>query len=199
MTTTICLIRHGVYENPEKIFPGRLPDYGLSALGRRQASRLAEFFSKKPVSSVFASPLKRTLETAEIIAQKFNLPVVIDDRLLEVRSPFDGLPMGDIEALALAGKLYTKKYFDQGLERIPEIFRRMNRCLRDIVHTQPDKHSIVVSHGDPMMSVWFRYRGFDWSKGFALGNWYVPMGSGVKIEFDETEKPISVAKLPVNV
>jgi len=195
MKTIVYLLRHAAYENPKKIFPGRLPGYGLSVLGRQQASRLAEFFSKKPISSIFASPLKRTLETAKIIAQKVNLPVVIDDRLIEVQSPFDGLPMWDIEALALAGKLYTKKYVDQGLERIPEIFRRMDQCLGDIVHKQPGKHSIVVSHGDPMMSVWFRYRGLAWSKGFAMGNWYVPMASGFKIEFDETEKPIRITKL----
>jgi len=196
MITTVYLLRHGAYENPKKIFPGRLPGYGLSPLGKQQASRLAEFFSKKPISSVFASPLKRTLETAKTIAQKLNLPVVTDTRLSEVQSPFDGLPMGDIEARACAGKMYTKKYFDQGLERIPEIFRRMDRCLRDIVHKQHGKHVIVVSHGDPMMSVWFGYRGLTWSKGFAVGNWYVPMASGFKIEFDAAGKPMSVSKFP---
>ena len=187
-----------MYENPKKIFPGRLPGYGLSPLGRKQASRLAELFSKKPISSIFASPLARTLETAKTIAQKLNLPVVTDKRLLEVQSSFDGLPMGDIVALARAGKLYTKKYFDQGLERIPEIFRRMDQCLRDIVQKQQGKHIIVVSHGDPMMSVWFGYRGLTWRKGFALGNWYVPQASGFKIVFDAKSSPVSITKFPVN-
>lgn len=196
MKTTVYLLRHAAYENPKKISPGRLPGYGLSVLGKQQASRLAEFFSKKPIISIFASPLARTLETAKIIAQKLNLPVVTDKRLLEVQSPFNGLPMGDIEALARAGKLYTKKYFDQGLERIPEIFCRMDRCLRDIVHKQQGKHIIVVSHGDPMMSVWFRYRGVTWSEGFAVGNCYVPMASGFKIEFNLSRKPIRITKLP---
>jgi len=104
--------------------------------------------------------------------------------------------MGDIEARAFAGKIYTKKYFDQGLERLPEIFRRMDECLGDIVHKQLGKHIIVVSHGDPMMSVWFRYRGFDWSKGFAMGNWYVPQASGFKIEFDSSGKPVRITKFP---
>lgn len=196
MTTTIYLLRHAAYENPKKISPGRLPGYGLSVLGKQQASQLAEFFSKKPISSIFASPLARTLETAKTIAQKLNLQVVTDKRLSEVQSPFDGLPMGDIEALARAGKIYTKKYFDQGLERIPEIFRRMDRCLRDIVHKQQGKHVIVVSHGDPMMSVWFGYRGLDWSKGFAVGNWYVPQASGFKIEFDAKGAPVRITKFP---
>jgi len=196
MNTIVYLLRHAAYENPKKIFPGRLPGYGLSRLGRQQASRLAEIISKKPIRAVFASPLKRTQETAKTIAQKLNLPVVTDERLLEVHSPFDGLPMGKIEALALARKMYTKKYFDQGLERPPEIFRRMDRCLRNIVRKQQGKHSIVVSHGDPMMSVWFRYRGLPWLEGFAIKNWYVPMVSGFKIEFDAAGKPISITKYP---
>jgi probable phosphoglycerate mutase len=176
------------------IFPGRLPGYGLSPLGKQQASRMAEFFSKKPISSVFASSLARTLETAKTIAQKLNLPVVTDKRLSEVQSPFDGLPMGDIEALA--GKMYIKKYFDQGLERLPEIFRRMDGCLRDIVQKQLGEHIIVVSHGDPMMSVWFGYRGLTWSKGFAVENWYVPQASGFKIEFDAKGAPVRITKFP---
>lgn len=198
MITTIYLLRHGAYENPNNINPGRLPGFGLSALGRLQASRLAEFFSKKPISSVFASPLTRTLETAEIIAKRLNLPVVTDDRLLEVQSSFYGVPIEDVNALALAGKLYIKKYFDQGLERIPQFFRRMDDCLKDIVQQEQGKHVIVVSHGDPMMSVWFRYHSLAWSKGFALGNWYVPQASGFKIEFDSSGKPIRVTKVSVN-
>lgn len=196
MTTTVYLLRHGEYENPKNVNPGRLPGFHLSPVGKKQAERLAEIFSKKSINAVYASPLERTLETAKIIAQKLNLPVVTDQRLSEVQSPFDGLPMREIEALALAGKIYTKKYFDQGLERIPEIFRRMDRCLRDIIHKQPGKHVIVVSHGDPMMSVWFGYRGLDWSKGFAMGDWYVPQASGFKIEFDDAGKPVSVSRFP---
>lgn len=196
MITTVYLLRHGAYENPKFLNPGRLPGFSLSVLGKQQASQLAEYFLKKPICWVYASPIQRTLETAQIIAKRLNVSVTTDDRLLEVRSPFNGSPVEDVNALALAGKLYTKKYFDQGLEHIPEIFRRIDRCLRDIVHTQQGKHIIVVSHGDPMMSVWFRYRGLTWSKGFAMGNWYVPMASGFKIEFDAAGKPMSVSKFP---
>ncbi len=194
--TTVYLIRHGAYENPKHVNPGRLPGFPLSAEGKKQASVLAELFSKIPVSSIYASPITRTLETATIIAQKLNLLVVRDDRLLEVRSPFNGAPVEVVDALAYAGEMYTPKYFKQGLEHIPQFFRRMDDCLKDIVQREQGKQVVVVSHGDPMMSVWFRYNGLDWSKGFALGNWFVPMGTGFTIVFDTKGKPLRFTKFP---
>ena len=194
--TTIYLLRHGAYENPKRFNPGRLPGFPLSMQGKQQVSDLVKLLAQKNISAVFSSPITRTLETAQIIANALRLPVVTDDRLLEVKSPFNGVPVEDVNTLAFAGKLYVKKYFDQGLERIPEFFQRMDNCLKDIVRSHKGKQAVVVSHGDPMMSVWFRYRGFPGLKGFALGNWYVPMGTGFQIVFDTEGKPVHISKFP---
>jgi broad specificity phosphatase PhoE len=194
--TIVYLIRHGAYENPEHLNPGRLPGFPLSSRGKQQIADLAKLLSTEPISSVISSPIERTLETAQIIAKKLNLPVTTDDRLLEVRSPFNGVPGRDVDALARAGTLYTQTYFDQGLERIPEMFHRMDDCIKDIVRKEQGKHVIVVSHGDPMMSVWFGYRDLDWSKGFAMGDWYLPMGTGFKIEFNIEGEPVTITKFP---
>ena len=37
MTTCISLLRHGEVDNPQEVYYGRLPGFGLSAEGRRQA------------------------------------------------------------------------------------------------------------------------------------------------------------------
>jgi len=44
----------------------------------------------RPVVSVIASPLQRTMESAEPFAALFNLPVTTDDRLIEPSNHFEG-------------------------------------------------------------------------------------------------------------
>jgi len=131
--TTVYLIRHGMYENPDHLNPGRSPGFPLSSLGKQEVVTLATLLSQEPISAVFSSPILRTRETAEMLARNFNLPVSIDDRLSEVGGPFNGVPSIDVDALTRVGKLYTKKYFDLGLEPIPQFFQRMDDCLKEIV------------------------------------------------------------------
>jgi phosphohistidine phosphatase SixA len=90
--TTVYLIRHGMYENPDHLNPGRSPGFPLSSLGKQEVVTLATLLSQEPISAVFSSPILRTRETAEMLARNFNLPVSIDDRLSEVGGPFNGVP-----------------------------------------------------------------------------------------------------------
>jgi broad specificity phosphatase PhoE len=47
----------------------------------------------RPVARIVASPLQRTRESAEPIASAFNLPVSIDDRIIEPTNKFEGKRM----------------------------------------------------------------------------------------------------------
>src|ERR1035438_6346131 len=78
-TTIVHLLRHGQVENPSGVIYGRLPGYHLSAQGRLMASAAADFFSERPVVSLFCSPLERARETAQPVAERLGLDVVTDD------------------------------------------------------------------------------------------------------------------------
>ncbi|MCB0198167.1 MAG: histidine phosphatase family protein, partial [Anaerolineae bacterium] len=68
-THNFYLVRHG--ENPANItkeFSYRDVDYSLTPKGVLQAQQTAAHFRNVPVDAVVASPLKRTRETAAIIA-----------------------------------------------------------------------------------------------------------------------------------
>jgi broad specificity phosphatase PhoE len=93
-TTIVHLLRHGQVENPSGVIYGRLPGYHLSAEGRLMASAAADFFSGRPVVSLFCSPLERARETAQPIAERLGLDVVTDDRLIESWNHFEGLTFG---------------------------------------------------------------------------------------------------------
>jgi broad specificity phosphatase PhoE len=193
MKTTVYLIRHGAYENPKAIFHGRLAGFPLSDEGKKMAGRLAEYLAKKPIVAVYASRLTRAYQTAEIIAKKFSKKVQIDSRLLDIRTPLQGKPISYIQKID--GEFYTKKLIQAGGERLEDVCDRMDRFIRSRVRVHTGKQFVVVSHGDGIMSVAMLYEGKPLPRKFSFHNWYVPMASGFKIEFDATEKPIRVTKL----
>jgi broad specificity phosphatase PhoE len=92
--TVVHLLRHGEVHNPRGILYGRLPGYHLSAEGRRMADAAAKALAERDVVLVASSPLERARETADAVAAAHGLPVVVDDRLVEARNVFEGLPFG---------------------------------------------------------------------------------------------------------
>ena len=77
-------VRHGESEfNSEGRVQGHL-DVPLSALGRRQAAAVATALAAETSEIIFASPLRRARETAEIIARQLGLLIETDPRLKEI-------------------------------------------------------------------------------------------------------------------
>jgi len=80
----IVFARHGqTAPNREGLVLGRA-DPELTEEGHEQAARLAAALASEPVTAVLASPLLRTRETAEPIGEACGVPVVVDDRLIEI-------------------------------------------------------------------------------------------------------------------
>ena len=91
----IYIIRHGQTElNQRQVLQGR-SDFLLNDAGIRQAQQAAAALSNVVFDHVFASPLKRAVQTAQIIAP--DVEPVIDDRLIEMDyGPYEG---ADLKAL----------------------------------------------------------------------------------------------------
>jgi broad specificity phosphatase PhoE len=73
---TFYLVRHGQKE-------GNAGDPHLDNLGKIRAEHTVNFFKNKQIKKIFASPLNRTMETANIIAVKLGLTIKSDNRLRE--------------------------------------------------------------------------------------------------------------------
>ncbi|SNR96699.1 Broad specificity phosphatase PhoE [Geodermatophilus pulveris] len=93
-TTVVHLLRHGEVHNPEKVLYGRLPGYRLSETGEAMAVAAADWLADKHVTHLVSSPLERARQTAAPIATKLDLPLEIDERLLEAGNAFEGLRVG---------------------------------------------------------------------------------------------------------
>ncbi|MFB4313730.1 histidine phosphatase family protein [Actinomadura sp. 21ATH] len=92
--TIVHLLRHGEVHNPEGVLYGRLPGYRLSEDGVLMAKAAARWFGDRDVAALFSSPMQRAVETARPMADAFDLPVTVDDGLLEADNHFEGMTFG---------------------------------------------------------------------------------------------------------
>jgi len=91
MNNRLYLVRHG--ENPaniNKVFSSKIVDQSLTSKGVLQAQQTAARFDQLDISTghwaraVFSSPLRRAIETAEIIAKMLNFEVSILEEFREI-------------------------------------------------------------------------------------------------------------------
>lgn len=153
-TNTLYLVRHGEnLANITKEFSYKLVDYPLTPKGVLQAEQTADFFKSLAIDAVYASPLKRAYETAEIIARPHGLPVTAVEEFREVN-------VGDLELMPpteAAWRLHdqvvgewlkgnTAARFPGG-ENFLELLERARRGLLEVTHGRSGQRIIVAAHG----------------------------------------------------
>src|SRR6202047_5125291 len=80
----VFMVRHGAtVMSAEDRFAGAT-DVALSDEGREQTRRLAERLSREKIAAVYASPLGRTVETAQILPAPHKLKVQTRDGFREI-------------------------------------------------------------------------------------------------------------------
>ena len=96
--TRVFLVRHGAtILSAEDRFAGET-DVLLSDEGRRQTLALANRLRRESISAIYASPMKRTRETAEVLAAPHGIPVVIRDGLREIsHGRWEGKSRSEVE------------------------------------------------------------------------------------------------------
>lgn len=147
----VYFVRHGEADNPEKIKYGRLPGFPLTEKGRGEAQRAAEFLSDKGIQAIFASSLLRTKQTAEIIAQRLNLPVSYDDRLLEHdHGKYTGVPIKEFKRM---------EYWRDGGETLEQAGNRVLDFLDEIKSQNKYQTIAVISHGGPVVMAILNHAG----------------------------------------
>jgi len=81
--TKLILARHGETAwNVEKIYRGRA-DVNLDEVGVKQAELLGKYLSNWKLEAIYSSPLKRALDTANIIARYQKIGVHIAEGLID--------------------------------------------------------------------------------------------------------------------
>jgi broad specificity phosphatase PhoE len=84
MSTRVFLIRHGATElSAEDRFAGAV-DVLLSDGGRDQARRLGHRLRQETITAAFASPMRRTMETARLVVEPHQIAVTPVDGIREI-------------------------------------------------------------------------------------------------------------------
>jgi alpha-ribazole phosphatase len=96
-TTKVWLIRHAATESMEGRCYG-WHDVPLAQTGIDQAKHLATRLAQSRMDVVYASPLRRALETARILAEPHDAPVETHGGLAEIHfGDFEGLSYDEIQ------------------------------------------------------------------------------------------------------
>ena len=154
ITTVTHLLRHGQTEHtPERRYSGR-NDLPLSRTGRAEAEAAAARVAELGIEVVVASPLRRTRETAEVVAATLGLPVEFDDDLVE-------LDFGDLEGLTLdearaRHPLATRRFAADvsvaapGGESVLDVAARVAGARDRLLTRHTGRVVLVVSHVTPI-------------------------------------------------
>jgi broad specificity phosphatase PhoE len=150
-TTRLYMIRHGATTaTAEDRFSGGT-DVELSDDGRWQAERLAMRLADDPIVAFFCSPMRRTVETASIIARPHKLPLQTRDGLREItHGHWETMRRSDVEEkfpdeyAAWNADPFT--FAPEGGESGVMVMARALPVIREIVVKHSGQTVVVVSH-----------------------------------------------------
>ncbi|MCI8384454.1 MAG: histidine phosphatase family protein [Clostridia bacterium] len=142
----LLLTRHGQTDwNVAGKIQGRT-DIELNETGIKQAERTRDNLAKEKIDLIMTSPLKRARKTAEIIAGKRNIPIIVEEEIMErYFGKFEGKTSLEFDFDEIWNYKLNKQYEDA--ESIKELFGRVKKFLEKIKTEYKDKTILIVTHG----------------------------------------------------
>jgi probable phosphoglycerate mutase len=130
----------------------------LSKQGVAEMERTGRHLADTSLAAIYTSPLLRArASAAHIAAHQPEAPVRRCAWLAEVRTSWEG------ESNKAVREIRGFSYYDplKGVddETIFDVFGRMNRALRMVLHRHPGQTTVCVSHGDPIKILRVGYSG----------------------------------------
>jgi broad specificity phosphatase PhoE len=151
--TVVHLLRHGEVHNPTGILYGRLPGYKLSDLGGQMAARVARTLGERDVTHLVASPLDRAQDTARPLAERLDLDVTTDRRVIEAGNHFEGKAFGVGDgALRRPGTWWYLRnpWKPSWGEPYKQIVERMLAAMADARDAARGHEAVIVTHQLPI-------------------------------------------------
>jgi broad specificity phosphatase PhoE len=152
--STLYLVRHGATDaNLQRpyVLQGHGIDLSLNPTGQKQAQQVASLLAQRSISAVYASPMRRALETARAIATRCGADVVKREELVEC-------DVGRWEGLSWDG---IREQFPQefenfqrdpsqfpylGGETYSDVAKRAVPVLEQLLQRHANERFVVVAH-----------------------------------------------------
>jgi broad specificity phosphatase PhoE len=142
VTVQLLLIRHAL---PLRSEPGQGSDPDLSEEGIEQAKRLPDALARFPITRLVSSPQRRSVQTAQPVADALGLTVEIDeyDRDMEHYIPIEQIAAEFPEELARLAQGHLPSSVEE-----TAFLARINAGIRDLVTAGDHEDTVAVfSHG----------------------------------------------------
>ena len=136
--TTLYLVRHGeTIDNANQIMQGQTQGQ-LNENGIKQARDFSELWKDKSIDVILASDLKRSIDTARIIAEPHHLEVQTTPLLRERDwGSFTGRFIPDLKG----------ETWPDDIETLENLLSRAGEFIAYVKQTFPGKKVLAVGHG----------------------------------------------------
>jgi len=151
------LLRHG--QTPmsvQKRYAGRT-DVPLTDAGLAQAAAAAKRLAPAGIDAIVASPLRRTVQTAEAVAEVIGLPVVTEDGFRETDfGAWEGLTFAEVRERwpsEMTAWLADPEVAPPGGESFAEVSERVTAALHRVLAGRSGQRILIVSHVTPIKTL----------------------------------------------
>jgi broad specificity phosphatase PhoE len=151
------LLRHG--QTPmsvQKRYAGRT-DVPLTEAGLAQAAAAAKRLASAGIDAIVASPLQRTVQTAEAVAAVTGLPVATDEGFRETDfGDWDGLTFAEVRERwpsEMTAWLSDPQVAPPGGESFTEVSERVTAALARVLAGRAGQRILIVSHVTPIKTL----------------------------------------------
>ena len=185
--TKLIIVRHCQAEgNLKRLFQGRT-DCDITPKGRAQIGATAEMLSAEPIDVFYTSSLIRAQKIARGINVYHDVPIITDDRLIEIDpGKWEGQYLEDI------AREYPKEFSDwnndpavfqapEG-ESMSDVYNRVSAAVNDIVRDNPGKTVCIVSHGCTIKTMMCYLHGWQVRD---IGG--IPLGTNMSVNVAESD------------
>ncbi|HET9896330.1 MAG TPA: histidine phosphatase family protein [Streptosporangiaceae bacterium] len=151
------LLRHG--QTPmsvQKRYAGS-SDVPLTDAGVAQAAAAAKRLASAGIDAIVASPLQRTVQTAEQVAAVTGLPVVTEDGFRETDfGAWEGLTFAEVRERwpsDMTAWLADPEVAPPGGESFAEVSERVTAALHRVLAGRTGQRILIVSHVTPIKTL----------------------------------------------
>lgn len=189
----LIVMRHGVTElNTRHVLQGG-GDTALSAWGERQAEEVGGMLHRLGLhfDTVYTSPLRRAVRTAEIVTGRPADSFHVDGRLREISfGPYEGRTFDSLEPEVQRFFFDPESGTPAGIEPVQHVVERTGAFLSELLASPPEGTVLVVMHGVSMRGLFAAAAG-----GEAVRPWEVPVANCEAFRYrPETRRFVSLVR-----
>lgn len=153
----VIFMRHGQADNNvSRTLVGRHIESHLTSQGRQEVVDAAKQLKTIPIDKVYASPVIRAMETAQIVCETLGMDYEVDERLYEIELG-KLVGMNYEEVTTKYGDLFLRFYAEHdpvldsfGVEPFAAVKQRVKSLLDHALEKHEDSNVLMVTHLDPI-------------------------------------------------